>query len=121
MRRILTLVLLLAACAGGAVYAESYTASITVNDTGGTVTFDNLVSTVMIENVGAQDAYVRVFTECESVVAIAATIGAGRKRIQPSVVKGVTHDPKTECGIGYKGYAYKAVAGQTTTVEVEGK
>jgi hypothetical protein len=118
MRRILTLVLLLAACAGGAVYAgpESNNALALNADGAVNVAFTGRArQDFCVTNDGANPAHVYVWDGGQTVAAITAAT-SGVRKVNPSEGFCWRWDGNQDGGIGYTSFSYIRDAGLATTL-----
>lgn len=101
--------------------------NLAVNDTSAQITFSSaqcaggICASVSFYNSGSNAAYVKVFDNCATVAAI-ATGDPGVVLIPAGLGYEASHDKRTECGGGYKGFSRIGPGGGlTTTLNVVGK
>lgn len=104
-------------------WAAVYSEKLAVTPTSQLVTFAGPVRDVSISNRGPFDAFVKIFTYCETPGAISAQVGGGVFRVPAEDAIGFTFNEKTECGVGngYQALARIAVAGEGGDLEVIAK
>lgn len=85
------------------------------SDTSATVTLDSLATSITFTNDGANNVVVYVWNACKTAAAVTLAM-RGARIIKPGESFTFNHEPKTECGGGYKAFSHITTgAGLTTT------
>lgn len=115
----LLVLVLVTAGASAAVYSEK----LAFDSTSQLATFPASARDVSINNLGPYDAYVKLFSYCETPGEITAVVGNGVFRVPAGDGIGLTFSEDTECstGSGYQALARIAISGQGGDLEVIAK